>query len=75
MRTSPTYKTPMLMAISTPSFSFLFIVMLRMIFQGSSANMKSMAAEYAAYGVNVRGLQISLRHGNSLTCREGVVDG
>ena len=48
-----TYKTPMLMASSTPIFSFLFIVMLRMIFHGSSARVMSIAAEYAVEGIGV----------------------
>lgn len=41
------YNMPMLMAIKTPSFSFLFIIMPQMIVHGNKARMMSMAPEYA----------------------------
>ena len=40
-----TYKTPMLMAIITPTFSFRFMVKVQMIFQGKMAKTMSMAPE------------------------------
>lgn len=38
---------PMLMATSTPDFSFLFMVSVQMIFHGTRASTTSMAPEYA----------------------------
>jgi len=40
-----TYKTPMLMAIITPTFSFRFMVKVQMIFHGKMARTMSMAPE------------------------------
>ena len=42
-----TYKTPQLMAMATPIFSFSFICRPQMTVHGSMASAMSMAAEYA----------------------------